>query len=153
MDRPVYLGFRQLFMVSSLTICSLSEWTCVFPFFKLLIDFRKAFDSVEHSIIAFKLQSTGISENIFDWVNDYLSNRMQRCEIIGATSNLQLGSYGVPQGSLLGSRIFSIYVKDFPQCLTVGKTDMYADDKNSFLYRRLSWEATHINDDNDKGNR
>eukprot|EP00112_Aurelia_sp_Birch-Aquarium-sp1_P014347 Seg309.5 transcript_id=Seg309.5/GoldUCD/mRNA.D3Y31 product="RNA-directed DNA polymerase from mobile element jockey" protein_id=Seg309.5/GoldUCD/D3Y31 len=98
----------------------------------LLIDFRKAFDTVDHSIIPFKLQSTGISGSIFDWVNDYLSNRMQFCEINEATSNLQPISYGVPQGSLLGPRIFSIYVKDFPECLTVGKMEMYADDTTAY---------------------
>lgn len=41
--------------------------------------------------------------------------------------------YGVPQGSLLRPRLFSIYVNDFPDCITQGELHLYADDTTAFV--------------------
>ena len=41
--------------------------------------------------------------------------------------------YGIPQGSLLGPRLFSIYVNDFPDCITQGELHLYADDTTAFV--------------------
>ena len=108
----------------------------------LLIDFRKAFDTVDHQILPFKLQSVGIYGNISKWIEDYLTERKQFCEINGVTSKLLPVSCGVPQGSLTGPRLFSIYVGDLPNCLSVGQIHMYADDTTAFCIGNSIEEVT-----------
>ena len=94
----------------------------------LFVDFRKAFDSVNHSILLEKLKATGISGSLFSWLANYLSNRNQFVQISGKKSALQPVKYGVPQGSILGPRLFSIYVNDLPEFISYGNLYMFADD-------------------------
>ena len=94
----------------------------------LFVDFRKAFDSVKHSILLEKLKATGISGSLFSWLANYLSNRNQFVQISGKKSALQPVKYGVPQGSILGPRLFSIYVDDLPEFISYGDLYMFADD-------------------------
>ena len=86
----------------------------------IFIDFRKAFDSVCPAILSHELQACGISGNLFQQLNSYmyLSNRHQFVELNGMKSLVLEVKYGVPQGSLLGPRLFSMYVNDFPDCIT-----------------------------------
>ena len=92
------------------------------------VDFRKAFDPVNHSILLEKLKATGISGSLFSWLANYLSNRNQFVQISGKKSDLQSVKYGVPQGSILGPRLFSIYVNDLPESISCGDLYMFADD-------------------------
>ena len=98
----------------------------------ILIDFRKAFDTVDHSIMQLKLQGVGLANDVAEWINDYLSNRQQFTEINEAKSELQCITHGVPQGSLLGPRLFSIYVEDFPSSTAQGGIELYADDTTAY---------------------
>ena len=94
----------------------------------LFVDFGKAFDFVNHSILLEKLKATGISGSLFSWLANYLSNRNQFVQISGKKSDLQSVKYGVPQGSILGPRLFSIYVNDLPESISCGDLYMFADD-------------------------
>ena len=76
----------------------------------IFIDFRKAFDSVDHTILNYKMDASGLYGNLKKWLQSYLTNRQQFVEINGKKSGLHIVPYGVPQGSLLGPRLFSIYV-------------------------------------------
>ena len=98
----------------------------------ILIDFRKAFDTVDHSIMQLKLQGAGLANGVAEWINDYLSDRQQFTEINEEKSELQGITHGVPQGSLLGPRLFSIYVEDFPLCTSQGEIELYADDTTAY---------------------
>ena len=49
----------------------------------------------------------------------------EKSELLGIT-------HGVPQGSLLGPRLFSIYVEDFPSCTSQGEIELYADDTTAY---------------------
>ena len=102
----------------------------------LFVDFRKAFDSVNHSILLEKLKAIGISGNLFSWLANYLSNRNQFVQISGKKSALQPVKYGVPQGSILGPRLFSIYVNDLPESISYGDLYMFADDTTVYTIGR-----------------
>ena len=78
--------------------------------------------------MALKLQASGISGNMYNLVMNYLSERKQFVEIEGQRSNEAEVKFGVPQGSVLGPRLFSIYVNDLPVVPSCGKIKMFADD-------------------------
>ena len=93
-----------------------------------IVDFRKAFDCVDHVILGEKLKALGVSEDVWIWLTDYLANRSQLTQIDGAFSESKPVKIGVPQGSLLGPRLFITYVNDLPDSIRSGEVYMYADD-------------------------
>ena len=66
------------------------------------LDLKKAFDTVEHSILLRKLAAHGVDEKSVGWFTSYLSNRSQRTSVGNFTSTSRYVSIGVPQGSVLG---------------------------------------------------
>ena len=99
----------------------------------LLIDFSKAFDLVDHSILLNKLEHYGIRGLALNWFKSYLKNRNQFVSIGTSESSAKQIIYGVPQGSILGPLLFIIYINDLPQISEIAKFIMYADDANIFL--------------------
>ena len=89
----------------------------------IFVDFRKAVDSLSHNILSLKLQAVGICGNLHEWLMNYLSDRCQCTLVNGYISDLTLAQYGIPQGSLLSPRLYTIYVNDRPDAVL-----MYADD-------------------------
>ena len=76
----------------------------------LFVDFKKAFDTVDHAILKDKLSDVGVSGVFHEWIASYLHERFQYVTVNGVRSKLQQIDIGVPQGSLLGPRLFTIYV-------------------------------------------
>ena len=95
----------------------------------LLIDFGKAFDMINHKILEKKLQSCGIAGQMCD----YLKDRTWYVELNGIKSKMRVMVYGVPQGSLLGPRLFTIYINDLPDYIHQGYIFLFADD-TTFYY-------------------
>ena len=75
-------------------------------------DFKKAFDTVDHSILIHKLDFYGFRGIIDVWFRSYLQDRTQITVIDQRPSNKSVVTYGVPQGSVLGSLLFFLYVSD-----------------------------------------
>ena len=88
----------------------------------------KAFDTVNHPILLEKLKAFGVSVDLLSWLDDYMSARKQFGQLSEYQSEPKTISYGVPQGSILGPKLFSIFVNDLPESITRGNVFMFADD-------------------------
>ena len=94
----------------------------------ILIDLQKAFDTLDHGVILEKMKYFGFRESVIKWFESYLSNRKFLVCIDNVFSEAGTLKYGVPQGSILGSLHFLLYVKDLPQSLSEAGSYLNADD-------------------------
>ena len=83
----------------------------------ILLDFLKAFDKANHSKLIWKLHQYGIRGNALTWIRAFLDNRSQTVIIEGEESGSVLVSSGVPQGSVVGTILFLVFVNDLPEKL------------------------------------
>ena len=119
------------------------------------IDLSKAFDSLDHNILLSKLKFYGVTGVSLDLMSSYLSNRRQCTQFNTTVSDFLDIKQGVPQGSILGPLLFSIYINDLPSSSNLFEFLMYADDTT--LYCSIDKLATNninnvINEHLDKVN-
>ena len=93
----------------------------------IYLDFKKAFDSVPHERLLNKVSSYGIQGNILTWIRSFLSNRVQRVRVGGAISPTEQVVSGIPQGSILGPILFTIFINDLPDSIE-STCKVFADD-------------------------
>ena len=99
--------------------------------FSVFLDIKKAFDTIDHTILLKKLEYYGIREEELKFFSSYLHNRRQCCIVNSHQSSFQTVRCGVPQGSILGPLLFIIYMNDLPKSIENGYVTMYADDTES----------------------
>ena len=98
----------------------------------LFIDFSKAFDLVDHSILLSKLKDRNINKSLWLWTKSFLQARTQQVKLPGVLSSTQICPAGVPQGSVISPLLFSIFIDDFDDFIPVEMERVrmckYADD-------------------------
>ena len=80
----------------------------------IMIDFAKAFDRVNHSLLVHKLNHYGIRGNTNSLIEHFLHDRKQAVVVDGAKSDYKYVKSDVPQGSVLGPFLFLLYINDLP---------------------------------------
>ena len=98
----------------------------------IYLDFAKAFDKVPHQRLLAKLHGYGIRGKIYEWIQDFLSNRQQRVVVNGQFSDWKPVTSGIPQGSVLGPVLFLVFINDLPDVLNCLKK-LFADDGKIYL--------------------
>ena len=93
----------------------------------LFTDPYKAFDCLSHELLIAKLDAYGFDKNALKLVNSYLSNRKQRVKINDKYSSWSEILHGVPQGLILGSLLFNIFICDMFYFLEDFDVANYAD--------------------------
>ena len=119
----------------------------------IYLDFSKAFDSVPHERLLLKMQTYGIAGNVLTWVEGFLKDRVQRVRVGEAFSRETKVLSGIPQGSILGPILFTIFINDLPDNMECS-CKIFADDTKIYnstdnndklqrdLDRMIDWSNT-----------
>jgi len=109
------------------------------------VDFRKAFDCVSHKILSSKLKHRfGVEGHLLYWLTDYLNQRSQITVVNSAQSKKLKVTCGIPQGSVLGPCLFSLYTNDMPDAVSSGTLFLYADDTTVYCIGSTIDEACSL---------
>jgi hypothetical protein len=84
----------------------------------LMLDFSKAFDVVDHTILLQKMHAYGAADLTLKWFASYLEGRTQQVQINDVLSEPLAIITGVPQGSIHGPLLFLIFINNLPSFLT-----------------------------------
>ena len=115
------------------------------PSIIVLLDLSAAFDTIDHTILLHRLESSGLSGVVLAWFTSYLSDRTYSVYIEKYKTKPRTLSHGVPQGSVLGPILFNIYISPlldiFDNYLDI-HFHTYADDLH--IYCNLPNPSTNI---------
>ena len=109
----------------------------------VFLDIYKAFDKVWHEGLIYKIKSVGVSGQLLNLLENYLTNRHQRVLLNGQNSAWAPVLAGVPQGSILGPPLFLIYINDLPNGLKAN-AKLFADDTSLFVIVKDKQESADI---------
>lgn len=99
----------------------------------IMLDYSKAFDSMNHEMLLAKMSYYGFDQGIMKWIRSYLDSRLQVTRLGSETSTPLVKHQGIPQGSCLGPILFNLYTADLPSCVHNCTIHSYADDSQLHL--------------------
>ena len=99
----------------------------------IFLDLSKAFDTVNYTVLLSKLNRYGFQGAVFDWLQNYITDRQQYVTIKNTESSRATLTCGVAQGSILGPLLFLIYINDLPAVSRTMFSILFADDTNVIL--------------------
>ena len=113
---PYLCGFRKGYITQNFLALMIDRWQKAIDSGKLtgalLMDLSKAFDCLNHELLIAKLEAYGFDKPSLNYIYSYLSNRRQRTKVNSSFSEWCNILFGVPQGSVLGLLLLSIYIND-----------------------------------------
>ena len=129
-------GFGKGFRAQYSLVALLERWQGAVDhkkvFGTLLTDLSKAFDCLSHGLLIANINAYGFSLPALKLSHDYLSNRQQRTKVNHDFSLWEEVLFEVPQGSVLGSILFNIFLSDF--FLVVKETEFTSNAEDNTLY-------------------
>ena len=107
------------------------------PVALVLLDLSAAFDTIDHSNLLNRLKSCfGFTGNALKWFTSYMADRKQCVKIEDVLSEAKNLDYGVPQGSVLGPVLFTLYTTPLSKIISAYKNikhHLYADDTQVYI--------------------
>ena len=94
----------------------------------VFLDLSKAFDLIDHKILARKLEYYGFRGKFLEFLLSFIKDRKYFVNVNGKNSETKLVNIGVPQGSTLGPILFLLYISDMRRCSTELGFTPFADD-------------------------
>lgn len=115
-----------------------NQYTCA-----LFLDVSKAFDTINHKILCYKLEKIGFRGPFLRLLTNFLSERSQAVAVDDVLSGIVSVKSGVPQGSILSPLLFNLYVNDLSKAVSNCQIFQYADD--TVLLSRHIYYADAVN--------
>ena len=94
----------------------------------VLVDYRKAFDMIDHTLLLKKLEVYGLSRDSLQWFTSYLKDKRQFVKLGDKQSSVAIVRHGILQGSILSPLLFIVFINDLPLYVTSSRIDLYVDD-------------------------